>query len=224
MTVPYIFANATGTIALSELDVNFAAVSAYSDTAGTVTTNAQPNITSVGTLTSLSVTGNITGSYFSGNGSQLTGIVSSYNNTNVVALLSTFGSNSITTTGNITSGYIFGNGSQLTGIGVNYGNANVAVYLPTYTGNLSGNNLTLTGTANISGNVNANLTGQVTGQLYGLVNSINIEDLSWDFGYIVANTYTNPIQYIFAVTTAGNIDMGTITAPEPLYINIGTIF
>jgi len=63
-------------------------------TAGTVTTAAQANITSVGTLTSLSVTanvqagnlrtagqisatGNITGNYFIGNGSQLTGIASS---------------------------------------------------------------------------------------------------------------------------------------------------
>jgi hypothetical protein len=53
--------------------------------AGTVYTNAQPNITSVGTLTSLSVTGNIsagnvaggnltTSNYFSGNGSLLTSI------------------------------------------------------------------------------------------------------------------------------------------------------
>ena len=54
-------------------------------TAGTVTTNAQPNITSVGTLTSLSITGNLTSgnanlgnavvaNYFVGDGSQLTGL------------------------------------------------------------------------------------------------------------------------------------------------------
>lgn len=36
-------------------------------TAGTVTTNAQPNITSVGTLTSLTVSGNITGTLANGN-------------------------------------------------------------------------------------------------------------------------------------------------------------
>ncbi len=53
--------------------------------AGTVYTNAQPNITSVGTLTSLDVTGNITSgnanlgnlvtsSYFTGDGSLLTGL------------------------------------------------------------------------------------------------------------------------------------------------------
>jgi len=42
--------------------------------AGTIYTNAQPNITSVGTLSSLSVTGNVSANNFIGNGSQLTGI------------------------------------------------------------------------------------------------------------------------------------------------------
>jgi len=42
--------------------------------AGTIYTNAQPNITSVGTLSSLSVTGNVSANNFTGNGSQLTGI------------------------------------------------------------------------------------------------------------------------------------------------------
>ena len=47
-------------------------------TAATVTDAAQPNITSVGTLTSLSASGNITGNYFLGNGSQLTGLPATY--------------------------------------------------------------------------------------------------------------------------------------------------
>jgi hypothetical protein len=53
----------------------------------------------------VSATGNITGSYFIGNGSALTGISagSSYGNSNVVTLLAAFGSNSISTTGNITA-------------------------------------------------------------------------------------------------------------------------
>ena len=59
--VPFTFANASGAVPASELDVNFANVKAAADTAGIVTTNAQPNITSVGTLTALSVTGNIIG-------------------------------------------------------------------------------------------------------------------------------------------------------------------
>lgn len=76
MTVPYTFANQSGNVPASELDANFANVKASADTAVVVTANAQPNITSVGTLTTLSVTGNIAGSYLYGNGSQLTGISS----------------------------------------------------------------------------------------------------------------------------------------------------
>jgi hypothetical protein len=64
----------------------------------------------------ITTTGNITGGYFLGNGSQLTGVTTNYSNANVVSLLSNFGSNTITTTGNITGGYFLGNGRQLTGI------------------------------------------------------------------------------------------------------------
>jgi hypothetical protein len=53
----------------------------------------------------ISATGNISGNYFIGNGSQLTGISvpSTYGDSNVVTLLAAFGSNSISTTGNITA-------------------------------------------------------------------------------------------------------------------------
>jgi hypothetical protein len=59
------------------------------------------NKTYTGTL--VSVTGNVTGAYIIGNGSQLTGLPAGYTNANVVSLLSAFGSNSISTTGNITA-------------------------------------------------------------------------------------------------------------------------
>ena len=88
------------------------------------------NVTTVGQV---SATGNITGDYFIGNGSQLTGLPATYSNANVSTFMAAFGSNTISTTGNITSGniftagvvsatgnitgsYILGNGSQLTGI------------------------------------------------------------------------------------------------------------
>jgi hypothetical protein len=50
-------ANVTGTVD----NATFATTAGSATTAGTVTTAAQPNITSVGTLTSLSVSGNVTG-------------------------------------------------------------------------------------------------------------------------------------------------------------------
>lgn len=117
MSVPYTFANAVGTLPLSQLDSNFAAVEAYSNTAGTVTTNAQPNITSVGTLTSLTVSGNISGSYYSGNGRNLTGIVANttYNNSNVAAFLPTYTGN-ITADNIVITGVFVGNGASLSQI------------------------------------------------------------------------------------------------------------
>lgn len=52
----------TGTVDAARLSGTYTiTVSGAATTAGTVTTNAQPNITSVGTLSSLVVTGNITG-------------------------------------------------------------------------------------------------------------------------------------------------------------------
>jgi hypothetical protein len=62
----------------ANISANFAAY------AGNVTVNSQPNITSVGTLTSLTVTGNISGNVFTGNGSGLSSITGA-NVTGVVA-------------------------------------------------------------------------------------------------------------------------------------------
>ena len=109
----------------------------------------------------ISATGNITGSYILGNGSLLTGIVtSSYGNSNVASYLPTYSGNitagnitisnavsssTVSATGNITGNYILGNGSQLTGITANLvgtvSSANVS-YLANYTGSVTrtGNN------------------------------------------------------------------------------------
>lgn len=204
------------------------------------------------------ITGNVSATYFIGDGSQLTNlpIPGVYGNANVANYLPTYSgaitASTISATGDITSGnlvtggqvsatgnvaglYFIGDGSQLTNLPIPgvYGNANVASYLPTYTGNLNGNNLTLSGTASITGNttilgtasvtgaITGNLTGTTTGTHNGLVYSIDIRELSWDFGFILANTYTNPMQYL--LNNAGNIDMGTVLAPSSLDIDIGTL-
>jgi hypothetical protein len=71
---------------------------------GTLTTASQTNITAVGNLTSLSSSGNIsTSGYFLGNAALLTGLPSSYGNTQVAAYLPTYsgvlGSSNLQVTG-----------------------------------------------------------------------------------------------------------------------------
>ncbi len=89
--------------------------------------------------TTLSVVGNVSGTYFIGNGALLTGVsTSSYSNTNVASYLQVL-TTDVSTTGNITGSYILGNGALLTGINANanYSNSNVASYLQVLTSNIS---------------------------------------------------------------------------------------
>jgi len=123
-------------------------------------TNPQWTFDALGNLSapgSISALGNITANYFIGNGSQLTGITSTYGNSNVATFLNNFGSNAISTSGNITANYFIGNGSQLTGITSTYGNSNVATFLGAF-----GSNAIST-----SGNVTA-------GQLFQTSNTVAI--------------------------------------------------
>jgi len=85
-TVPYIFAIDTGNIPLSQLDANFANVKASVDSAVTVSGNAQPNITSVGTLTSVSSTGTVTAASVIANVANISGLeITSVNFANITA-------------------------------------------------------------------------------------------------------------------------------------------
>jgi hypothetical protein len=110
----------TATTATSAISAG-SAISAL--TASTVTTGAQPNITSVGTLTSLSVSGNITAA-----------------NVN--------GGNAVTANFFIGDGGLLTN---ITANGSTYSNSNVAAYLPTYTGNVGAGNVNVTGTVYTNG-------------------------------------------------------------------------
>jgi hypothetical protein len=79
-----------------------------SGVSATMTANVSGgNIVTAGQV---SATGNITGNFFVGNGSLLTGIAAGgYGNANVAANLAAFGSNPISTTGNVTAGNFVGN-------------------------------------------------------------------------------------------------------------------
>jgi hypothetical protein len=130
-------------------------------TAASVTDAAQPNITSVGTLTGLTVDGNISASRLTVNriNSDDSSILIIDDGLEVNGLLR---SDSLTASGNIAANYFIGNGSLLTG---GYGNSDVAAYLPTYTGNLN----SLAGNITTTGNISANFFVGNGSQLTGVV-------------------------------------------------------
>jgi len=107
--------------------------------------------------TFVTATGNVTGNYFIGNGSQLTGIAASYGNANVVANLAALGSNPISTTGNITAGNILGGA-----------NVNATTHTGTtvsVSGNITGGNIL--GGANVNATTHTGTTASLSGNVTG---------------------------------------------------------
>jgi len=134
---------------------------------GTLSTTSQPNISSIGTLSSLTVSGLVTATA----GGIKVGNIQDTSGTNTIQVSSgttgIIGNLNVGTggTGNVTATYFIGNGSQLTGLPASYANANVATYLPTYTGNLSPGNLVVGTSANLGAVGNVTITGGSSGQV-----------------------------------------------------------
>jgi hypothetical protein len=198
-------------------------------TGNTLSSNVvNSSLTSVGTLTSLGVTGNITssanisGSYILGNGSQLTGITANYNNSNVATLLSSFGSNSISTTGNITAGNFIGTGSGLSSItGANVtGTVSVAATATTAATvtTAAQPNITSVGTltsVSVSGNVqggNLRTAGQVsaTGNITG--GNLNTAGQLVAAGNVTAANFISSGAGTPTLSSATNLDLSAVTA------------
>ena len=182
-------ANITGTVPLAT-------------TAGTVTTAAQPNITSVGTLTSLAVTGNITSgnanlgnlvtaNFFTGNGYLLTGVGNAtaiVNGNSNVNIPSANGNVNISAAGNA-------NIIVVTGTGVN-----VAGTL-----NTTGNTTFTGANVNLGAVANLHISGGTTGYVLSTDGS---GTLSWisaavaaSGSNIVVDTFSgNGVQTVFTLT------------------------
>ena len=192
--------------------------------AGTVYTNAQPNITSVGILSSLSATGNIAGNFFLGNGSQLTGVTATEVGT--LTTLSVTGNVTagnvntaiVSATGNITGNLFLGNGSGLTSLtGGNVtgqvGNALVAgtVYTAaqpnitsvgtlsslSVTGTVTGGNIATAGTVSATGNITGNFFIGNGSQLTGVT--------ATEVGTLTTLSVTGNV-------TAGNVNTAIVSA------------
>lgn len=132
-------------------------------------------ITAVGNITT---SGNISGNYILGNGSQLTGIdaTSIQNGTSNVRVVSSGGNVAIGIAGTSNVVVVASTGEYVTGVLSVSGNANVGnlgtAGLITATGNVTGGNLVTSGLASVTGNITAgnlitaglvSVTGNVTG-------------------------------------------------------------
>ena len=185
----------------------------------TLTYNSAGNIwtTNIG----VSVTGNVTGNYILGNGSQLTDLPvqpGTYGNANVAANLAAFATNPISTSGNITAGFFVGNGSQLTGIASTYGNANVAANLAAFannpistSGNITSGNGTVTNTlyaSNITGAAGqtVTITADGTNDIHLDADSIRIGDNN-----TAATLVTHGTGNLILRTHEGDASQGNIT-------------
>jgi len=183
------------------------------------------------TVGNLSATGNVTGTFILGNGSQLTGIISSYGDSNVATLLANFGSNAVSTTGNVTSGNLTTSGTvSATGnVNSNEINANRAVL-----GNIGGSSISADGRIFTSGNVvagNVNSNGILfsTGNIVGphvnvtgnvVAGNVNSNGLLFAVGNIVGANLDSYgiITAIGNVTTNANVNANNLHASNRLSV------
>jgi len=171
---------------------------------GNLTANLNGQGYSISNVATISTTGNITGNYLFGNGSQLTGLPATYGNSNVATFLAAYGSNTISTTGNITAGNITGN-INITG-NVTGTSANVQLVAGAYTwtfdntGNLTvppGGDILLANTQSV-----ISAAGNITGN-YFIGNGSQLTGLPASYGNAnLANIGSN------SISTTGNISAG----------------
>jgi len=204
MTVPYIFANAVGLVPASELDVNFAYVSNNVSTANTVASNAQPNITSVGTLTNLSVAGNVIAARVKGEGGNISNIQGANvsgtvaNATYAVTANSAaYSTNSIQANiANIANIAYLVTGSNVSG---SVAQANIANIANSVTGsNVSGS----VAQANIANIANSVTGGNVSGQVANALISGTV--------YTNAQPNITSVGTLTSLSTSGNITGGNL--------------
>jgi hypothetical protein len=152
-------------------------------TAGTVTTNAQPNITSVGTLTSLTVTGNVTAGNLIGpyaNGNSNVNIPAANGNVNISAV------------GNANILVVTGTGANISGT-------------LNATGNITGGNLVTAGALSVTGNANVGNIGASSGVFTANVTAGNMFANS---GQVRGGNVTS-LGYFYRSVTTGLSAAGT---------------
>jgi hypothetical protein len=202
---------------------------------GTLTTNAQPNITSVGTLTSLSVTGNVSAGNVSAtdvSGTTLGGTLTTAAQPNITSVgtltslavtgnanVGNLGVAKVVATGNVEANYFIGNGALLTGIDatlISNGSANVRTFANANVSISAAGNANIIVVTGTGAEVAGTLT--VTGNVSGNVFSGNGSGLSAIAGANVTGTVANAT-YATSAGTAGTVT----TAAQPNITSVGTL-
>ena len=213
VTADYFIGNGSQLTGIQATTANFA------NFAGRVTNSAQPNITSVGTLTTLSVSGNVTANYFLGNGAFLTG-VGNANYTPLANFANYAGNVTVSSQPNITSL------GTLTTLSVS-GNANI--------GNLSATQITtnLIPGANITYDIGNNTRRWK--DLYLSGNTIYIGNttitatsdgisINGGNGNVISNNLTSvPAANVIGQVSNALVSSTVYTAAQPNITSVGTL-
>ena len=169
-TVPFTFGNEESPIPLSQLDANFAVTPQFANTAGNVTGNTQANITAVGTLTALSVTGNVNAGNLRTTGQlSTTGNITTGNilTGGTISALGTVTGGTVCATGNIVAGNITTGGFASATGNVIGGNITTAGLI-TAAGNIvTQSRISATGNITTAANFIGNFLGNITGNIVG---------------------------------------------------------
>jgi len=182
------------------------------------------NFVTAGTLTAgiVSATGNVTGAYIIGDGSQLTNLPGvNYSNANVANYLPTYSGNlasltgPVTTTGNLTGNNVVASGLVTAAGNITGGNLRTAGSI-TATGNITGGNLAtgniVSASINSSGLISA--AGNITGAyIFGNGSQLTGLPATYSNANVAAYlpTYTGNLPNLTGpVTTTGNLTGGNI--------------
>jgi hypothetical protein len=184
----------------------------------TVYEAAQPNITSVGTLTSLDSSGNITaevGAFFVGDGGFLSNIATGtvYSNANVAAYMPTYTGNLGNVADITSSGTITGNGAGLSDIaGANVTGQVSSALFAGQVYNSDQPSITSVGelvSLDVAGNITLGAGGFFIGD-GGLLSNISGGGGTYGNGDVAVYlpTYTGNLDNVDSITTTGNITVG----------------
>ena len=194
------------TITANTFTGNLIGSASSANTVGTVTNNAQPNITSVGTLSGLTVGGTTVSILFSGSGASLTSIpaaniVGSISRANTVTDNAQPNITSLGTLTSVSSTGVISTTANITGANINASNR-VAASNIFATNNVNvGGTLIVTAPGNFSllGNMNSNTSPNIT---LGIVDNVHI---TGGFnGYVLQTDGTGNLSWSAAGGNSGN--------------------